>query len=157
MAAAQYMAQPQIAGIGTVFASPPKIAKSSDAFAGLPAGTASGSVLFVEVLTARETRIASGGEVQGTKKIEYNLRLHLLFRSRKGKAEDAMDDHDDQVETILGRLREDRTLGTNGVILEFGQDMAGIALNTGMPKTDGNGSTHIWTVIDGSCYEVVTA
>lgn len=159
-AAAQYLQQPQIAGIGTVYASPPKISRNSDAFEGLPAGTASGSVLYVEVLQVTEVRIALGGPVSGTKQNMYGLRFHLLFRSRQSESEDAMDDHDDQVEAILQRLREDRTLGTQGniySIAQYGQDPSGIVINTGMPKTSGTGTTHIWTVIDGKAMEIITA
>lgn len=153
----QYMAEPQIPGIGTVFASPPKIGRSSDAYANLPAGTATGSILYVEVLVVRERRLASGGPIAGVKETRYSLRLHLLCRSRQAKAEDAMDDHDDQVERILDRLREDRTLGTNGVVLQYGQDLSGIVIQTGLPKEGGTGSTHIWTLIDGDAVEIITA
>ena len=156
-AAAQFLSAPQIPGVGTVFASPPKIARSSDAFANLPAGTASGSVVFVEVLHVVETRIALGGPTSGTKESTYTLRFHLLFRSRQDTAEAAMDDHDDQVEAILDRFRSDRTLGTNGAILQFGQDATGITIATGLPKMAGTGSTHIWTIIDGAAKELYTA
>lgn len=155
--AADFLSAPQIPGIGTVFASPPKISRSSDAFENLPAGTASGSVLFVEILTATETRIALGGPHSGAKKVLYTLRFHLLFRSRQERAEQAMDDHDDQLDAILARLREDRTLGTNGRIFEFGQDAAGIVFATGMPKTSGNGSVLIWSLIEADCFEYLTA
>ena len=154
---AQFLSAPQIPGVGRVFAAPPKIARSSDAFANLPAGTPSGSVIFVEILNAAEKRVALGGATSGTKETRYSLRLHLLFRSRQGASEDAMDDHDDQVETILDRLRSDRTLGSNGAILQFGQDEAGINISTGMPKVSGTGSTHIWTIIDGNAIEMYTA
>lgn len=156
-AAATYLSAPQIPGIGTVFPSPPKIARSSDAYENLPAGTPSGSVLFVEVLQVNEKRLAAGGPVSGTKESRYILRLHLLFRSRQQLAEKAMDDHDDQVEAILGRLRADRTLGTNGTVLQYGQDGGGISIGTGMPKTSGSGSTHIWSVIEADAVEIVTA
>ena len=156
-AAQAYLSAPQIAGIGKVFASPPKIARSQDAYENMPPGTPSGSVLFVEILRVTETRVALGGPTSGTKVNQYSLRLHLLFRSRQQDSEAAMDDHDDQVEAILERLRQDRTLGTNGAILQYGQDEEGISISTGMPKTGGTGSTHVWTVIDGNVLEMITA
>jgi hypothetical protein len=154
-AAQQYLSAAQIPGVGTVFASPPKVARSSDAYANLPAGTPSGSVLFVEVMTIREKRLGFGGPTNGTKETRYTLRLQLLFRSRQGKSEDAMDDHDDQVEAILAKLRADRTLGTNGTIIQYGQSPSGISVSTGLPKEGGTGTTHIWTLIDGDCVEII--
>jgi hypothetical protein len=156
-AAAVFLATPQIPGVGTVFPSPPKISKSSDAMAGLPPGTPSGSVIYVEIMNSQETRIAVGGPTQGSKTVNHTLRLHLLFRSRQARAEDAMDDHDDQIEAILQRLRSNRTLGTAGVILQFGQDSTGISIATGMPKESGTGSTLIWSIIDGHAMEFLTA
>ena len=67
---------------------------------------------------------------------------------------------DEQVEAILQRCREDRTLGTQGSIYsinQFGQDPTGITVSTGMPKMDGTSTTNIWTIIDGSAMEIFTA
>ena len=44
---ADYLTAANIAGVGTVFASPPKISRSSDALANVPPGTPSGSVVYV--------------------------------------------------------------------------------------------------------------
>lgn len=156
-AIANYLTAPQVPGVGKIYASPPKISKSSDAYENTPAGTPSGSVIYVEVLQTRERRLAAGGPTSGTKEIRYNVRLHLLFRSRQPKAEDAMDDHDDQHDVILDRLRADRTLGTKGAILQSGQDLDGYTSATGLPKTSGTGSTHIWTLIEFDAVSVITA
>jgi hypothetical protein len=158
---AAYFTTANISGIGTVFPSPPKISRSSDAMANVPAGTPSGSVLYVEVLSSSEIRVALGGPVAGKKTVSYNLRLHLLFRSRQLKAEDAMDDHDDQVEAILELLRSDRTLGTTSLspspILQNGEGEQGITVQTGMPKETGTGSTILWSIIDSEAVEFITA
>ena len=155
--AAAFMGTPQVPGVGKVFPSPPKISRTSDAYENLPPGTPSGSVVYVEILRVEEKRVALGGPVAGTKANAYTLRFHLLFRSRQGDSEAAMDDHDDQVEAMLSRLREDRTLGTGGRLNQFGQDGTGITISTGMPKTSGTGSTHIWSVIDGTVLEFIDA
>jgi hypothetical protein len=152
-----FLSSPQIPGVGTVFNSPPKISRSSDVYENLPPGTISGSVIYVEILESHETRIALGGATSGSKWMIHNLRLHLLFRSREGLAEDAMDAHDDQVEAILSRCRLDRTLGTNGLVMDFGQDADGITITSGMPKVSGTGSTIQWTVIDAHAREFLTA
>lgn len=155
-----YLSGANLKGVGTVFASPPKVARSSDAYANLPAGTASGSVVFVEIMTAREKRLGLGGPTQGVKETRYTLRLHVLFRSRQGKATDAMDDHDDMIEAILTALRADRTLGTasgQNPISQYGQDGIGISITTGLPKESGTGSVHIWTLIDGDLVETINA
>lgn len=154
---AKYIDTPQIPGVGTVYASPPKISRSSDAYKNLPAGIPSGSVIYVEVLRFVEKRLAAGGPKAGTKEVRYNVRLHLLFRSRQGAAEDAMDDHDDQLEMLMARLRADRTLGTNGRIKQSGQDLGGYDAATGLPKESGTGSTHIWTLLAFDAIEEITA
>lgn len=159
-AAATWLAGANIAGVGTVFPSPPKVARSSDALANVPAGTPSGSVLFVEITETREIRAALGGATAGKKLVTHMVRLHLLFRSRQPKAEAAMDDHDTLVEAILQRLRADRTWGTetsSTPILQAGEGDAGITVATGMPKDAGTGTTLIWTAIDLDAVEYITA
>lgn len=159
--AAAYVSAANISGIGTVFASPPKISRSKDALANVPAGTPSGSVVYVEILESREIRVAVGGPVAGKKIITHDLRLHLLFRSRRAKAEDAMDDHDDQVEALLKLLRADRTLGSTALtinpIFQNGEGDKGITVSTGMPKVDGTGTTIVWSIIDTDAQEFITA
>lgn len=159
-AAADYLATANIPGVGTVFASPPKIARSSDALANVPPGTLSGSVVFVEILHTKEVRAGLGGPTAGKKLVNHALRLHLLFRSRQARAEDAMDDHDTLVEAILDTIRADRTLGTETSltpILEAGEGPEGITVATGMPKDAGTGTTIVWSAIDLDAVEFITA
>ena len=158
---ADYLTAGNVPGVGTVFASPPKISRTSDALANVPPGTPSGSVIYVEILRSQEVRVGLGGPTAGKKTVTHDLRLHLLFRSTQRKAEDAMDDHDDQVEAILTLLRADRTLGstttTPNPIFQNGEGTAGIVVETGMPKEVGTGTTHIWSLIDTEAVEIITA
>ncbi len=154
---ATYLGTPALPGVGTVFPSPPKISTAGDAFEGLPAGTPTGSVIYVEVLQVSEVREAVGGPTAGAKLVTYDVRVHLLARSSQAKAEDAMDDHDSIVEAILQRLRADRTLGSAGAILQAGEGTAGITTQTGMPKAMGSGITHVWSLIDFQAQEWLVA
>jgi len=158
---ADYLRAADILGVGTVFASPPKISTSRDAFANVPAGTASGSVVYVEILQSAEVRVAVGGPTAGKKIVTHQLRLHLLFRSTQRVAEDAMDDHDDIIEALLALLRADRTLGTTtsspSPIFQNGEGDAGITVATGMPKESGSGATIVWSLVDTDCLEFITA
>ena len=158
---ADFVSAANIPGIGVVFPSPPKISRSQDAFENVPAGTPSGSVIYVEVLDSREVRVGLGGPVSGKKMVTHSLRLHLLFRSNQALAQDAMDDHDDQVEALLELLRGDRTLGSTvaspAPIFSNGEGTAGISVATGMPKTSGTGATHVWSSIDSDCVESINA
>lgn len=156
-AVATYLQTPAIAGIGTVFPSPPKISTAGDAFEGLPAGTPTGSVVYVEILQVQEVREALGGPSAGAKFVNYDVRVHLLARSSQEKAEDAMDDHDAIVDAIIQRLRADRTLGSAGAILQAGEGTEGITVQTGMPKAMGSGITHVWSLIDFQAQEWVVA
>jgi len=158
---ANYLAAANILAVGKVFASPPKISTSKDAFANVPPGTPSGSVVYVEILGSSEVRVALGGPTAGKKIITYQLRLHLLFRSTQGSAEAAMDDHDVIIESILTLLRADRTLGSTVAspfpIFQNGEGSEGIVVATGMPKESGGGATVIWSLVDTECLEFITA
>lgn len=157
---ATYLSAANIPGVGTVYPSPPKISRSQDALANVPAGTPSGSVIYVEVLESREVRVGVGGPTAGKKQVTHALRLHLLFRSSQARAQDAMDDHDDQVEAILHLLRSDRTLGSTtsspAPIFQNGEGTSGITVATGMPKESGSGTTHVWSLIDSDAVEEIT-
>lgn len=159
--AATFISNANIPGIGTVYASPPKISRSSDALANAPAGTESASVIYIEILESEEVRVAFGGPIGGKKMVTHLLRIHLLFRSRQAKAEDAMDDYDTQIEALLELLRSDRTMGTtNGQafpVFENGEGPAGIKVATGMPKDTGGGSTIIWSIVDLETKEFIQA
>lgn len=152
---ADYFTAKAIPGIGTVYAAPPKIARSRDRLVGAPPGTVSASVLYVEVFAEDETRIAVGGATSGGKIVKHIVRLHLLFRSRQRRAEDAADDHDTQLEAVLEAIRADRTFG--GVVLEAGEDTPGIKVESGLPEDLGSGSVEQWTAIDFDADEYITA
>ena len=158
---ADYLTAANIAGLGKVFASPPKISRSLDALANVPAGTPSGAVVYVEIYHSSEVRIAVGGPVAGKKLVTHDLRLHLLARSTQLLAEDAMDDHDVLVEAILALLRADRTLGSTGAssapIFQNGEGDAGIIVDVGLPFETGSGTTNCWTSIETECVEFITA
>lgn len=158
---ADYVSAANIPGIGTVFASPPKISTTKDAFANIPAGTPSGSVIYVEVLEGKEVRVAVGGPQAGKKEVTQSMHLHLLFRSAQPLAEDAMDDHDDIHEAILQLIRADHTLGSTTAspnpIFQAGEGDNGITSGTGMPKIIGSGTTLIWTVVAFDVVEFISA
>ena len=158
---ADYLTAANIPGIGAVYASPPKISGTKDAFANIPTGTPSGSVIYVELPEDKEIRSGFGGPVSGKKTITHGLHLHLLFRSNQPAAEDAMDDHDDIHEALLALIRADRTLGSTVAspypIFQAGEGAAGITSGTGFPKISGTGATHIWTTIAFDAVEEITS
>lgn len=159
-AAADYLRAAVLPHVGTVYASPPKLAKGGDAYEGLPAGTASGSVIYVEILESHELREGFGGDTRGKKMVHHMLRLHIMFQSKARKAEDAMDHHDALLEALLAAVRNDRTLATAtgpNPILQVGEGPAGIKAQTGMPRVEGNGGTVIWTIVDAEADEFITA
>jgi hypothetical protein len=160
-AAADFLKSAALPSVGTIYASPPKLSRGGDAYEGLPPGAASGSVIYVEVLESHETREGFGGVVGGKKMVKHLLRLHIMFRSKARKAEDAMDDHDVLLEALLAAIRGDRTLATAtgpNPILQVGEGINGIKAQSGMPRTEGTASeTIIWTIIDADADEFITA
>jgi hypothetical protein len=159
-ATANYLRAVALPSVGTIYASPPKISKGGDAYEGLPAGVASGSVLYVEVLDSHELREGLGGAGGGKKMVTHMLRVHVLFRSKARDSQDAMDDHDVLIEALLVALRADRTLGTATgptPILQAGEGTAGIKVQSGMPKTSGTGETLLWSIVDLEALEFITS
>ena len=158
---ADYLTAGAPAGVGKVFASPAKWVGAAERFANAPPGTPSGSVVWVEVTTSQEIRAGFGGPVAGKKKVTYDLMLHLSFTSMQRLAEDAMDDHDGQVEAILDLIRADRTLGTTisspSPIFVAGEETAGITVEAGVPRSAGGGALEIWTVIKFQVVEIISA
>lgn len=159
-AAATYLGGKGLPSVGTIYASPPKLSRGGDAYEGLASGVASGSVIYVEVLDSHELREGFGGETSGKKMVTHALRLHLLFRSKARTAQDAMDDHDTLIEALLAALRADRTLGSAtgaAPILQAGEGPSGIKVQSGMPRTQGNGETWLWSIVDLDVMELITA
>jgi len=158
---ADYLTAGAPAGVGKVFASPPKTTVAADRFANAPAGTPSGSVIYVEITRSQEVRVGLGGPVAGKKTVTHDVMLHLAFTSMQARAEDAMDDHDGQVEAILDLIRADRTLGTTvsspSPIFVAGEETAGITVSVGLPRTAGGGVVEIWSIVELQVVEIINA
>lgn len=160
-AIADYLTAGAITGVGTIFASPPKLSRTSDALVGAAPGAVSGAVVYIEITESFEIRVGLGGTGAGKKSVHHTVQCYVFFHSVQRRAEDAMDDHDDIIEALLALLRADRTLGTTtsspSPIFQNGEGDAGITVATGMPKESGSGATIVWSLVDTDCLEFITA
>lgn len=117
--------QGQVAGINTVYSSPPSVIAGT-AFFGSSAGTTSGCVATISVTRATERRVAVGGATSGKKRVDYDVtfQLHYLNVSRPAIGSDQMIDAQNELDAIVdalkARIRADRT-ASSGAIWQWGE------------------------------------
>ena len=154
-AIADFFAPPAVPGLNTIFRAPPKRVDGTAFRAGQPAGTISGAVGVVDILSDTEERIALGGEHSGKKWVHYIAEIQIYQHSVHKHAEDAMADFDAVIDAIKEQLRSDRRLGNDGVIFESGERMLeGIY---GEPVVLEQGATEIWGALRFEVSEVITS
>lgn len=123
--------------LGTLWTSGPREAQDDD-FWPLP-GQVSGAVATVHLVRSKESRAAMGGEHSGQKMIEREVYLETYFRSKQQRVEDATDDFDSFLDSLVERVREDRRWGVApnqfDTIWEAGED---IEITPGEPELKDN-------------------
>ncbi len=83
-------------------------------------GQISGAVAFVHLVESIEQRDSFGGGGDGNtppaglKKIEYRFYLEAFFKSKQQRGENAQADYDTFLDSLVARMRADRTWGTGG-------------------------------------------
>lgn len=112
---AAWIAPPNVAGVGRVFTSFPKMMFGPDFIPAGAVGQTSGACLVVFISREVETRVALGGK----KRVDYVVELHVFHRSVDPDSTVAMASFDTLVEALKTRLRSDHTLG--GTIWEAGE------------------------------------
>lgn len=126
-----------VAFLGTLWTSGPREALDEDFWPGT--GQVSGAVCTIHLVSSTEHREAMGGEHSGRKRVDYQVYLETYFRSRQPRVEDATEDLDTFLDSLVDRAREDRTWGvddnTFGVIWQAGED---ITIDTGEPEWKDN-------------------
>lgn len=149
----EFFEAPAVAGLNTVYSTFPKRIPGPDFRAGQPAGTASGAVGVVNIVSEREERIAIGGPTNGRKWVHYIVELQVYCHSIETKAETAMDFFDSVIDGIKAHLRSDRWLDNYGVIFEAGE--AQLDGYYGEPKVLNDGASEIWGGIRFEVSEVL--
>ena len=127
---------PNIVQIHTSF---PKIFKYED---GATAGQITRAVLVIHIMRSSEQRIAWGGATNGVKMVTHTIALQIFCYSQQPKAEDAMNDFDTLVDTLVSRLRGGgHRLGlTDGTVI-FQAAESQITIDFGEPKQLQGGAT----------------
>jgi hypothetical protein len=106
---------PQVEYLGTVRRARPKSEDAEDYYVGAPAaGAVMGSTMLVHVDSGIETRVAIAGAFGGLKLVTAAVMLHVFLRSDTEWAEDAQDAFYELKDSLIARIREDRTLGSGG-------------------------------------------
>ena len=150
-AVAQWFDPAYVPGLFATHRAEPKIIPGSDygleAFGG-NLGAGSGAYAIVHIADERERRVAIGGAHSGMKHVTYDIALVVHFRSVKPDALEAMDDYDALIEALKQRLRADRNLGQNGLVIwQAGEDGDDIHIQSDLPAED-DGSIYIWSVLE---------
>jgi hypothetical protein len=125
--------------LGTLWTSPPREVADNDYWPGV--GGVSGAVATVHLVHSHERRESFGGggtlgtPPAGEKRVDYQLYLECYFHSRQERSEDAMGDFDLFLDSLVLRMRADRTWGTGGrqfdAIWQAGED---IEISPGEPE-----------------------
>jgi hypothetical protein len=149
-----FFAPPAVPGLNKVFSSFPKRIEGTWFRYGQPAGTQSGAVGVVDIVSEVEERIAIGGEHSGKKWVHYTVDLHVYLHSVHKHSEDAMADFDSVIDACKDRLRSDRRLENFPVIFESGERL--LIGQYGEPTVLEQGATEIWGVIQFEVSEVIT-
>lgn len=149
-----YFEPPAVAGLNKLFPSAPKRIEGTWFRYGQPAGTLSGCVAYINIVSETEERIAIGGEHSGKKWVHYTVELNVFQHSLERHAEDAMANFDTVIDNIKSHLRANRRLADYPVIFEAGEkELVG---EYGEPKVSMDGSTEIWGAVRFEVSEVLT-
>lgn len=153
-AVADFFAPPAVSGLNSVYTSFPKRIPGTDFRAGQAAGTESGAVGVVNIVSEREERIAIGGPTSGKKWVHYTVELQIYCHSIERKAEDAMAFFDTVIDGVKDRLRSDRWLDDYPIIFEAGErELSGYY---GEPKVLNDGASEVWGAVRFEVSEVLT-
>jgi len=153
-AVAQFFTPTAVTGMNTIYTSVPKRVPGGAFRAGQPAGTKSGAVGMVYIVSEREERIAIGGPTSGKKWVHYTVELQVYCHSIEPHAEAAMDFFDTVIDGVKAHLRSDRWLNDYPVIFEAGErELVGYY---GEPKILNDGASEIWGGVRFEVSEVIT-
>lgn len=153
-AVATFFAPPAVSGLNYVFTSFPKRITGDQFRNGQSAGTKSGAVGVVHIISEREERIAIGGATSGKKWVHYTVEMQVYMHSVELLAEDAMADFDTVIDNVKAHLRSDRWLNDYPVIFEAGErELSGYY---GEPKVLADGASEIWGAVRFEVSEVLT-
>jgi hypothetical protein len=154
-AVATYFAAPSVSGLNKVFTAHPKRIEGTWFRYGQPAGTKSGAVGIVSLISEDEERRATGGATSGKKWVHYRVRLEVYLHSVQKHSEDAMADFDTVIDNIKAKLRADRYLNqAPDVVFEAGEKY--LQGEYGEPRTLNDGSVEIWGAVEFEVSEWLT-
>jgi hypothetical protein len=149
-----FFAPPAIPGLNRIYSAAPKRISGPDFRTGQPAGTFSGAVGVVNIMSENEESIGIGGEHSGKKWVHYQVEVQIFQHSVHQLSEDAMDDFDTVMDGVKARLRSDRRLDDWPVIFEAGE--RSLQGEYGEPRVLQDGSTEIWGAVRFEVSEVLT-
>lgn len=153
-AVVDYFAPPTVSGLNKVFPAAPKRIEGTAFRDGQPAGTESGAVGIVNLVSEWEERIAIGGEHSGKKWVHYTVELQIFLHSIRRLSEEAMQDFDEVIDGVKAALRADRRLDDWPVIFEAGEKV--LEGEYGDPRVLQDGSTEIWGAVRFEVSEILT-
>lgn len=116
--------------LSTLYSSWVRVPWDEDFLPGI--GAVSGSIVVIHLPRSLEKRAALGGEHSGKKRVDYTCALEIYFLSRQERSENAMADFDTLIDSLIDRIRADRTFGsgglTDGQIWQAGEGQQGIEI-----------------------------
>ena len=116
-----YLQNAGITNLSTVYGFPPKLTKEGEFFDGQDPGHASGVVIYLWFEAQHEQRFALGGAHSGKKGVNYSLVMDCYLRSTHKKSQDAGDDNDNFLDSLVSAIRADRNAGAPGLVFQWGE------------------------------------
>lgn len=149
-----YFTPASLSLVGAVYAGRPKLIPAQ-AY-NLSQNNGSGAVICVHLPTDVERRVAVGGPTAGEKFNVHDAALEVFFSSVKADAVAAQQDSDTVLDSIVARIRADRTLGAPTVIWQAGEGTTGIRVELAEPDINPQAVT-ITAVVRFEAWEYVNA
>lgn len=161
-AIAAYLNGAGVSNLANVYPYPAKFTPEGEFYTGEDPGTQSGAMIFMRIESQREKRIELRGAVGGGKMISYSLALTILFRSSKKKSQDAGEDNDTFLDSLLEAIRASKTAGTSdGTVFSWGEggDTGGddMQLDVYYPRPIDNSITQVNSKLIIQCLQHTTA
>lgn len=118
----EYLTNANITLLTDVLPFPPKLTVEGDFYNGNDPNHKSGCIIFLWIESERENRIAVGGATNGRKMVEYNFLMDCYFRSTDPLSENAAQENEEFLDSLIAAIRASRTAGTSdGTIFAWGE------------------------------------
>lgn len=158
-AVADYLTTAGVAGLGTVYAHPPKFTSEGDFVSTNDPGHTSGAVIYLHLRRQEERRIAVGGATSGIKLRAYSVGMICVFRSKTADTQSVGAENDAFLDSLVEAILANRNAGAPGTVFQWGEgDDFGepdVHVDAEMPRPLRNQASQVFSVVEVTALEQV--